>query len=296
MAALAAQLHLALVDDHLAQERARVADRLAVALPDPRRGDGDLEQVAEGVASAGAAEPERSRERHEQRGLQLAVAGEPGARVMRGWGRCRAHVLLLRSGDVYGGCRHGGPARVAIGDRLPRRSPARFGGRATPYGLGGAAWPGTAGAPGAERGKPRPASSPTSRSGTPAEPRAMGGRALCDLARSARAMPPRRSRQPPCRSPAWRSPTPSRVPAAPLATWGPGRSTCRPVSASNGLRRTPTAKLLQSWHRTVWHAGVCACRTSRPNRRLHSYCLPKGDAIRGSPAAMSGRSWPRRRR
>ena len=81
MAALAAQLHLALVDDHLAQERARVADRLAVAFPDPGRGHGDLEQVAEGVAPAGAAEPERPGERHEQRRLQLPVTGEPRARV-----------------------------------------------------------------------------------------------------------------------------------------------------------------------------------------------------------------------
>ena len=94
MAALAAQLHLALVDDHLAQERARVADRLAVALLGPRRGDRDLEQVAEGVAPSGTAEPELPGERHEQRGLQLAVAGEPGARVVGGWGRCRAQGCL----------------------------------------------------------------------------------------------------------------------------------------------------------------------------------------------------------
>src|SRR3954471_8469723 len=50
VAALAAQLHLALVDDHLAQEGAGVANRLAVALAHPGRGRGDLEQVAEGVA------------------------------------------------------------------------------------------------------------------------------------------------------------------------------------------------------------------------------------------------------
>src|SRR4051795_5110890 len=94
MAALAAQLHLALVDDHLAQERVRVADRFAVALFGPRRGDRDLEEVAEGVASSGTAESERPGERHEQRGLQLAVAGEPGARVMRGRGRCQAQGCL----------------------------------------------------------------------------------------------------------------------------------------------------------------------------------------------------------
>ena len=57
MAALAAQLHLALVDDHLAQEGAGVADRLAVALAHPGGGRGDLEEVAEGVTSARPAIP-----------------------------------------------------------------------------------------------------------------------------------------------------------------------------------------------------------------------------------------------
>ena len=94
VAALAAQLHLALVDDDLAQEGTWVADRLAVALLHPRGRDRDLEEVAEGVTPPRAAEPEWPGERHEQRGLELAVVGEPVARVARGWYCCRAHVCL----------------------------------------------------------------------------------------------------------------------------------------------------------------------------------------------------------
>src|SRR4051794_26836709 len=49
VAARAAQLHLALVDDDLAQEGTWVADRLAVALLHPRGRGRDLEDVAEGI-------------------------------------------------------------------------------------------------------------------------------------------------------------------------------------------------------------------------------------------------------
>jgi hypothetical protein len=96
MTALAAQLHLALVDDHLAQEGPRVADRLAVALAHPGRGRGDLKQVAERVAPARSGHPQRSREGQEQRVLKLAVAGEPGARFTALWNCCRAHPILQR--------------------------------------------------------------------------------------------------------------------------------------------------------------------------------------------------------
>ena len=77
--------------------------------------DGDLEQVAEGVASAGAAEPERARERHEQRGAKLAVAGEPGARVIEG------------VGPLPG-------SRVPPGVRDAERRAPRAGARASPQG------------------------------------------------------------------------------------------------------------------------------------------------------------------
>src|SRR3954462_7436212 len=57
VAARAAQLHLALVDDDLAQEGTWVADRLALApLHPPGRGR-DLEEVAEGVTPSRPAEP-----------------------------------------------------------------------------------------------------------------------------------------------------------------------------------------------------------------------------------------------
>src|SRR4051794_23876705 len=96
MTALAAKLHLALVDDHLAQEGAWIADRLAVALADPRGGRGDLEEVAERVAPARTGHPQWPGERHEQRVLKLAVAGEPGARFTALWNCCRAHASLPR--------------------------------------------------------------------------------------------------------------------------------------------------------------------------------------------------------
>jgi hypothetical protein len=80
VAALCAQLHLALVDDHLAQEGARVADRLAVAFASPRGCHRDLKQVAEGVAPSRAGQPQRPGQGQEERVLKLAVAGEPGAR------------------------------------------------------------------------------------------------------------------------------------------------------------------------------------------------------------------------
>ena len=67
MAALAAQLHLALVDDHLGHEGARVADALTRALSLPRLDRGDLAEIAEGVLSVGTGEPELPAENHKQR-------------------------------------------------------------------------------------------------------------------------------------------------------------------------------------------------------------------------------------
>src|SRR3954452_17028288 len=96
MTALAAQVHLELVDNYLAQEGPRVADRLVDALENPRRGRGDLKQVAERVAAARPGHPQRSREGQEQRVLKLAVTGEPGARVTALWNCCRAHPCLPR--------------------------------------------------------------------------------------------------------------------------------------------------------------------------------------------------------
>src|SRR3954452_11471040 len=124
MTALAAQLHLALVDDHLAQEGARVADRLAVALADPRGGRGDLEEVAERVAPARAGHAQRPGERHEQRVLKLAVTGEPGARFTALWNCCRAHASLPREK-----CWNVGAAGETAGDQ-PGRAGRRAGGRA----------------------------------------------------------------------------------------------------------------------------------------------------------------------
>src|SRR4051794_26595508 len=121
MTALAAKLHLALVDDHLAQEGARVADRLAVALADPRGGRGDLEEVAERVAAARSGHPQRPGERHEQRVLKLAVTGEPGARFTALWNCCRAHTSLPREKCWTAS---GGVGRSSSG-RIGRRADGR---------------------------------------------------------------------------------------------------------------------------------------------------------------------------
>src|SRR4051812_45654861 len=127
MAALAAQLHLALVDDHLAKEGAWVADRLAVAFPHPGGGHRDLEQVPEGVTSPRAAHPERPGQRQEERVLKLAVAGQPGARVSAWRGCCRAHPCLPREKcwalSVASGVREtGGPAAESASGRRVRGS------------------------------------------------------------------------------------------------------------------------------------------------------------------------------
>ena len=77
-----------------------MADRLAVALSRPGGGDGDLEELTEGIAPARPAETERSRERHEQRNETLLWGPRVQLKTSGGANQSLAGVTVTAGGAV----------------------------------------------------------------------------------------------------------------------------------------------------------------------------------------------------